>query len=176
MSVSSHLGELTANRSVLRFCEFVFRDVAWGRLPDYARIEFIRIPDLAPMCFAVDVRGGVEGGLPIKYSGTAIDDHFGRNVQGMRLAEVHPDPSRFLRVREMYRRCIVDRTACFRRRASRYNHRIVGSLDGVQDLFLIPCVNRDGDAVEFVVGIGSFMRNPPPGEECERIAYLGLGV
>jgi len=176
LPVIDHLAELHCDARLLRFCEYVFRGVPWGRIPDYRSIDFIAIPDLAPQCFAVDVRGGLENGLLIKYSGTQIDEHFERNVQGLYLENVYRDKARFESVRDMYRRCISERVVCFRRRPSSIDFRIVGKVDGVQDLLLVPCVSDGGNRVEFVVGIGVFIEGTNMDRSGrERLAYLGLG-
>ena len=84
---ATRVAELTEIAVIREFCEFIVSGLGEKTLPDYATIDMIKVPRLAPNMFVHDYRDGIEQGLLVKFSGTAIDEHYGRVLQGRYVEE-----------------------------------------------------------------------------------------
>ena len=148
---------LTDNAGTWQFVDFVLASASDGALPDYRQLDMMQVPSIVPNLFVIDLRGGYEKGLLIKFSGTLIDEHFGGNIQGRFLEDVYRGDRDVTTIRDLYRRCADDSEVYFRQRTSSYEFHIRGIERGAQDLLIIPISDSRIDA------------------ECRRVAYL-LGI
>lgn len=158
--ISEGIRSLTDNSGTWAFVDFVLAAAPDGGLPDYTRIDPMRVPDLVRNMFVIDLRNGYADGLLIKFSGTMIDEHFGTNVQGRRLEDVYRGDRDVTTMRDLYRRCADRSELYFRQRESSYEFNVRGIERGAQDLLIIPAsdsrIDESGKKVLYLIGIASF--------------------
>ena len=87
--VRDRVAALTDSSKVLQFCDFIITGLGDGALPTYESIDLMQVPHLAPHIFVHDYRGGIDQGMLVKFSGTAIDEHYGKVLQGRYVEEVY---------------------------------------------------------------------------------------
>ena len=130
---------------------------------------------IAALCSAIDVRRNAGGRLLIKYSGTLIDEHCGRNIQGALLEQSDSDASRYCRIWEIYRHCIGDRTVCFRRTVLNYHHRIGARLKAAGAVAGAVSQQRRG-VRRLRGGYWHLQGRSVAGKKDNKLPYLGLAI
>jgi len=147
----SQIRSLTSDENILAFADFVISARGKRRFAAHDSLDLMTIPRLVPQIFIADFRNGMDNGILIKFSGSHIDEYFGRNIQGKYLDDVYNGRDGLDFVREVYRRCHVNGQICFRRKSTSFNHRIFGERDVLQTFLLIPC-STDDQVVDYGIG------------------------
>ena len=80
--VREQVAEATDAPVILGFCDFILDGLGDLPLPDYAAIDLMRVPRLTPHVFVHDYRAGWDRGMLVKFSGTVLDEHYGKVLQG----------------------------------------------------------------------------------------------
>lgn len=149
--ILSQIRSLTTIENMLAFAEFVISGRGEKRFADFNSLDLMAVPRLVPQIFVADFRNGMDDGILIKFSGSYIDEYFGRNIQGKYLDDIYNGRDGLDFVREIYRRCYVNGQLCFRRKSTSYTHRIFGERDVLQTFILFPC-STDDQVVDYGIG------------------------
>ncbi len=81
--------DLTADESILRFATFVIAETGNRHFPDYRKMDLMKIPNLVSNIWVYDYGNDPDEGLIYHFSGTQIDEYFGRNVTGLAFQQVY---------------------------------------------------------------------------------------
>jgi hypothetical protein len=155
MTFCDKIRDLTDNKLILNFCDFVLEDVKAGSFPDYNKINLMTVPKLVPNIYVIDFRKGVENGLLMKFSGTKIDKHFGQNIQGKYLEETYTGDDKKEILFELYRICFFDKKPIFANRVVHYDEGKTNARYRLSTLLFLPC-SSDGEEINFGVGMVSY--------------------
>jgi hypothetical protein len=151
----ARLAGLTADPVILEFCEFILGGMGGRVLPDYNEIDLMQAPRLAPHVFVHDYRDGTEPGMLVKFSGTAIDEHYGKVLQGRYLEEFYTGDDGPDRYFPLHRRAISERRPFFAARPVRYDEGTPRERRKQSTTLYFPC-SSDGQVVNFGIGVVTF--------------------
>lgn len=178
--ILDQLRELTRSRQIKEYLEYCLSIRGDAGVPVYEDFNPLDLPSIVPQLFILDIRRGWDTGLHIKFSGTTIDDHFGRNVQAMTLEEVYRgDPERE-RLIGKYHRCANAREVFFRQRDASFEWERGDYARGAQDMLIVPMTSRDEPdlgvgtepSISYLCGFAAFESSPDVVGVTE--AYLAL--
>jgi hypothetical protein len=144
---------LTETPAIRAFWDFAESLRGGRRYAAFQLDALMRIPRLVPNVFVVDFQRGVDDGLWIRFSGTAVDLEYNRNMAGRRLEDAYPgdDAERLM---AGYRRVYTD-GLCW------YSRRMVQVRDGAwqspraAESLMVPC-SKNGRDIDCGLGIAVF--------------------
>lgn len=156
-NLRDRVASLTTIPAMLDFCDFIVEGLGARDLPDYETIDLIKVPRLAPHIFVHDYRGGLEKGMLVKFSGTAIDEHYGKVLQGRYIEDIYTGndgPDRYF---PLHHRAIAERRPFFARRTTVYDAGAQVERYKLSSTLYFPC-SSDGETVNY--GIGAAFYEP----------------
>ncbi|MEQ9557453.1 MAG: hypothetical protein RIG67_16920 [Rhodospirillales bacterium] len=168
-AVRDRVAALTDLSMVREFCDFIIAGLGDRPLPVYETIDLMRVPHLAPHVFVHDYRGGVERGMLVKFSGTAIDEHYGKVLQGRYVEDVYTGvdgPGHYF---PLHYRAIADCRPFFARRSIVFDRGRSTERYKQSTTLYFPC-SPDGKTANYGIGVVVF---GPAQEESESV-YLIL--
>ncbi|HBC09142.1 MAG TPA: hypothetical protein DC046_16395 [Rhodospirillaceae bacterium] len=154
-AVRDRVAALTDLSMMREFCDFIIAGLDGRALPVYETIDLMKVPHLAPHIFVHDYRGGVERGMLVKFSGTAIDEHYGKVLQGRYVEEVYTGSDGPTHYFPLHYRAIAECRPFFARRS------IVFDQGGPMERYkqsttlYIPC-SQDGRTANYGIGVVLF--------------------
>jgi len=154
-AVRDRVAALTDLSMVREFCDFIIAGLDGRALPAYETIDLMKVPHLAPHVFVHDYRGGIEQGMLVKFSGTAIDEHYGKVLQGRYVEDVYTGSDGAAHYFPLHYRAIAECRPFFARRS------VVFDQDGPRERFkqsttlYFPC-SPDGKGVNYGIGVVIF--------------------
>jgi hypothetical protein len=154
-AVRDRVAALTDLSMVLQFCDFVIAGVGGRPLPVYETIDLMKAPHLVPHIFVHDYRGGTERGMLVKFSGTAIDEHYGKVLQGRYVEDVYTGndgPGLYF---PLHRQAIADRRPFFARRSVVFDQGRPNERYKESTTLYFPC-SSDGASVNYGIGVVVF--------------------
>ena len=146
---------------ILEFCEFIAANAGDCALPDYGNIDLMQVPRLAPHIFVHDYREGTKQGLRVKFSGTAIDEHYGQVLQGRFVEDVYTGADADDRYFPLHRRAIAMRRPFLALRQVSFDLGTPRERMKRSTTLYFPCASK-GASIEF--GIGAVVFEAPEGE------------
>lgn len=155
MHIGEKLRELTSHQRILDFCAFAFADVSDGELPDYEALDLMQVPRLVPNVFVHDYRNGTDKGLFIKFSGTRIDEHYGRVVQGHYFQDTYVGDDKHDRYIPLHYEAIAKKKPFFAQRSVRYESDEFETKFRLSTALYVPC-SSDQVTVNYAIGIVFF--------------------
>lgn len=150
-AICNRVAELTEIAVIREFCEFIVSGLGDKTLPDYATIDLMQVPRLAPNMFVHDYRDGIEQGLLVKFSGTAIDEHYGRVLQGRYVEENYTGSDGPDHYFPLHRRAIAERRPFFAKRSILFDQGSEKERFKQSTTLYFPC-SSDGQTVNFGIG------------------------
>lgn len=152
MHLNDKIRNLTENKLIIDFCDFVLSASEAGSLPDFKNVNLMTVPDLVPNIYVIDFREGVEKGLLMKFSGTKIDKQFGQNIQGKYLEDTYTGNDKREILFDLYRKCFVEKNPVFANRVVFYDEGKDNARYRLSTLLFIPC-SPNGVDVNFGIGM-----------------------
>lgn len=159
--ICDRVATLTDAPIIREFCDFIAAGLDGRDLPDYDTIDLMRVPRLAPHIFVHDYRAGVEKGMLVKFSGTALDEHYGRVLQGRYIEESDTGSDGPEHYFPLHRRAIAARRPFLAKRAILFDAGIPMERCKRSTVLYFPC-SSDGVTVNY--GIGVVCIEPAGGE------------
>ncbi|MAN79815.1 MAG: hypothetical protein CMM77_16385 [Rhodospirillaceae bacterium] len=153
--VRDRVAALTDSSKVLQFCDFIITGLGDGALPTYESIDLMQVPHLAPHIFVHDYRGGIDQGMLVKFSGTAIDEHYGKVLQGRYVEEVYTGSDGPGLYFPLHYRAIADRRPFFARRSVLFDQGRPMERYKQSTTLYFPC-SSDGMSTDYGVGMVIF--------------------
>ncbi|PIW28738.1 MAG: hypothetical protein COW30_06705 [Rhodospirillales bacterium CG15_BIG_FIL_POST_REV_8_21_14_020_66_15] len=153
--VCDRVAELTDQPDIREFCNFIIVGLDGRALPDYETIDLMKVPRLAPHVFVHDYRAGTEKGMFVKFSGTAIDEHYGKVLQGQYIEEFYTGSDGADRYFPLHRRAIAERRPFFAKRAVLFDRGGPRERIKQSTALYFPC-SSDGLAVNYGIGVAVF--------------------
>jgi len=149
--ICDRVAELTDSQLIREFCEFIVAGLEGRALPDYDNIDLMQVPRLAPHVFVHDYRGGTEQGMLVKFSGTALDEHYGRVLQGRYIEENYTGSDGPDLYFPLHRRAIAERRPFLARRAILFDAGKPAERFKRSTVLYFPC-SSDGETVNYGIG------------------------
>ena len=146
-AVRDRVAALTDLSMVREFCDFIIAGLDGRAMPAYETIDL--------HVFVHDYRGGIEQGMLVKFSGTAIDEHYGKVLQGRYVEDVYTGSDGAAHYFPLHYRAIAECRPFFARRS------VVFDQDGPRERFkqsttlYFPC-SPDGKGVNYGIGVVIF--------------------
>lgn len=153
--VRDRVAALTDVSMVREFCDFIIAGLDGRALPVYETIDLMQVPHLAPHIFVHDYRGGVERGMPVKFSGTAIDEHYGKVLQGRYVEEVYTGSDGATHYFPLHYRAIAACRPFFARRAVVFDQGRPTERYKQSTTLFFPC-SPDGKTANYGIGVVIF--------------------
>ena len=164
MTLHKRIRELTQDKLILEFCDFVLDGVDEGKLPDFNSLDLMSVPSLVPNIIVFDYRKGVDDGLLVKFSGTNIDNRFGQNIQGKIFEDVYTGHDIKDVVIELHHSSYYRKEAFYTRRIVNYDSDTQNSNSQLSTVVLFPC-SSNGVDIDYGIGFGKYEythENPAP--------------
>ncbi|MCW8914987.1 MAG: hypothetical protein OQK24_03935 [Magnetovibrio sp.] len=89
MNLNERISALTDRDTILEFCNFITSQTQMNGMLDYKKMDLMQIYQLLHQVVVIDYRDGIDNGILINYSGTAIDENFGHVLQGNYLEDAY---------------------------------------------------------------------------------------
>lgn len=153
--VRDRVAALTDSSMVLQFCDFIIAGLGDGPLPAYETIDLMKVPHLAPHIFVHDYRGGTDRGMLVKFSGTAIDEHYGKVLQGHYVEDVYTGSDGPGLYFPLHYRAIAERRPFFARRSVLFDQGQPMERYKQSTTLYFPC-STDGMSTNYGVGVVVF--------------------
>lgn len=153
--IRDRLAALTVIPAMLEFCDFIVAGLGGRMLPDYETIDLMAVPRLAPHIFVHDYRAGIDKGMLVKFSGTAIDEHYGKVLQGRYIEEFYTGDDGADRYFPLHRRAIAERRPFFARRTIVYDVGTPKERYKLSSALYFPC-SSDGRTVNYAIGMSFY--------------------
>lgn len=153
--VRDHVAGLTDSSMMLQFCDFIIAGMGDGPLPTYDSIDLMKVPHLAPHIFVHDYRGGIEQGMLVKFSGTAIDEHYGKVLQGRYVEDVYTGSDGPGLYFPLHYRAIAEQRPFFARRSVLFDQGRPMERYKQSTTLYFPC-SSDGMSTNYGVGMVIF--------------------
>lgn len=147
--------QLTDDPYIHEFCDFVLSCLGDRSLPDRQAIDLMKIPKLVPNIFIHDYRDGLDKGMMVNFSGTAIDAHYGKVLQGSYIEEFYTGndgPDLYF---PLHRQAIDNRRPFFARRAVYFDQGKMSEKFRLSTTLFFPC-SSNGKDVNYGIGIVCF--------------------
>jgi len=152
-SYASQIADLGGTAKHVAFAEFITANLNGAAMPDYKSLDLMQIANLVRHIWVIDGRGGFENGLKILFSGTDVDQNFGRVLMGSYLREDYAEHYAH-EVHAAYCGLFTDKRPLFTARSDYYpgvdpevERRII--------VALFPC-SSDGENVDYAIGLTTF--------------------
>lgn len=168
-AVRDRVAALTDVSMVREFCDFIIAGLAGRALPVYEIIDLMKVPHLAPHIFVHDYRGGIERGMLVKFSGTAIDEHYGKVLQGRYVEEVYTGDDGATHYFPLHYQAIADCRPFFARRSIAFDQGRPTERYKQSTTLYFPC-SPDGKTANYGIGVVVF----GPAQEESGSVYLIL--
>ena len=144
------IAALTENPRLLEFSEFMISEAADLAYPDYRTMDLMKIARLVSQIFVLDYRAGFDGGVLIHFSGTGIDDLFGRNITGLRSDQFYSGADRNLFLTKLYFDASQTGLPAYTRRSVHFKDATIDKNRIIENI-MFPC-SSDGTSINFGVG------------------------
>jgi len=153
--------DLTGNPKLLEFCEFIISETGENRFPDYKKIDLMKIAPLVQHVWVLDFRNGVDNGVPVIFSGTHIDNHFGMNITGKCMEKIYVEDDFDVAVRGNYYQVHLQKRGCYTKRLAHYYDEKIDRYETVEAM-VFPC-SANNDEINYGLGFGQYtFGNSPP--------------
>lgn len=146
--------ELTEDAGILEFSEFVVSEAGEGTFPDYRKMDLMKIARLVSSIWVLDFKNGLDDGLPFHFSGTQIDETFGRNITGQDFEKIYPGEFYDQLINQTYHQIYLQKRPCYTRRAERYLDDLIDKRPAIETI-LFPC-SSDGENINFGLGMTNY--------------------
>lgn len=153
--VRDRVAALTDVSMVREFCDFIIAGLDGRALPVYETIDLMQVPHLAPHIFVHDYRGGTERGMLVKFSGTAIDEHYGKVLQGRYVEDVYTGSDGAAHYFPLHRQAIAACRPFFARRSVVFDQGRPTERDKQSTTLYFPC-SPDGKTANYGIGVVVF--------------------
>ena len=143
--------------NLIEFTKFLIGEKGDKKFPDFRKLDLMKVANLVSHTWVFDFRNGIDDGFLFQFSGTKIDNQFGRNVTGHTLEDCYPGKLTDEIFNQCYRQVYLQKRIGFTRRFDpfvkegdyNYRNRIIETL-------LFPC-SEDDQTINFGIGIANFI-------------------
>lgn len=149
--VREQVAEATDAPVILGFCDFILGGVGDRPLPDYASINLMLVPRLTPHLFVHDYRAGWGQGMLVKFSGTELDEHYGKVLQGHVVEDYYTgdDADRLF---PLHYQALEARRPFLAKRSILFDAGLPTERLKRSTVLFFPCSSDDGATVDFGIG------------------------
>jgi len=134
------------------FGQFVLSHCNERYLPDYKKMDLMKIPQCIPYIWAYDLTGeDIDQRFLIKFSGTKIDELHGQNIMGKYDIDFYKDKNLFSEVHQKYLTSVLTGKTSYSERSSNYPRSEEEKLFRYIETLFFPCSN-DGENPNFGIG------------------------
>ena len=154
--------ERTRDQDFWDFSEFVISQAEGGNFPDYKAMDLMKIARLVHNIWVFDFRNGLEDGLVFHFSGTKIDELFGRNITGLDFEKIYPGEHRDELINQTYHQVYLQKRPCYTKRFERYHDDLIDKYTTIETL-MFPC-SADGENIDFGLGMTKYTQSEYEGE------------
>ena len=150
--------ELTSHPRILEFASFVLLEGGRGVLPDYKKLDLIKIPKCIPCIWVIDYRASNHDDLVVKFTGSKLDEFWKTNVQKLGSIKklYHGDDYEDV-VPKMYHSALADKKVAYSLRYVHFHDDSGGKRVCIESI-MFPC-SSNGKDVDY--GIGYVDYNSP---------------
>jgi len=149
MITQQQIDDLAINKDIRKFGAFVLSYCEEGKLPDYNKMDLMKIARIVPNVYVLDYRDLGANGLQFKFSGTKVDELWGMNAQGKAFDNIYKGENYIPLIEEGFKKIKDEKFIFYSNRYelfdvenNEYKH--------VENL-AFPC-SSDGEEVNFVIG------------------------
>jgi len=144
---------LSENPKLVEFSSFILSQSQTGGLPDYLKIDLMKIPHLVPHIFALDVLNSSEK-LIVKYCGTRIDEFYGTNMTGKNVVDRYKGEESFEEVEAIFWRSIQSHKPSYTVRSVHLENEYVDKFK-IAETVMFPC-SSDTATVNYTIGFADY--------------------
>ncbi len=161
------LKELTSNPKILEFAELILEMTNGKDFPNYKEIDLMKIPALVSNVWVLDFSKIDKAGCLFHFSGTEVDENYGRNITGQSLEEIYSGDD----YKELVEGCFQN---VHFKKMTAYTKRWVHFHDGFVDKFrltesiLVPC-SSDGETIDYGIGLAFYSISDEPSENVYKL-------
>lgn len=148
------IAALTGNRKLLEFSKFIILETGGRSYPNYRDIDLMKIAPLVSQVFVIDFRAGTAGEFVIHFSGSGIDDLFGRNIVGLEFKEFYTGSDAADFVANLYQRAYETGVPAFTRRWVHFKDARIDKNRTIENI-MFPC-SSDGSTIDFGLGYAHY--------------------
>ena len=154
--------EWTQDPDFWEFPEFVIAEAKGRNFPDYKAMDLMKIARNVTNIWVFDFGNGLDDGLVFHFSGTKIDNHFGRNITGLDFEKIYPGEHYDELINQSYHQVYLQKRPCYTRRIERYADDLIDKKTTIETV-LFPCSSDDIN-INFGLGMTKFTQSKLKGE------------
>ncbi|HJO74482.1 MAG TPA: hypothetical protein QGH84_04650 [Rhodospirillales bacterium] len=152
----------TQDQDFWAFAEFVIAEAEGKNYPDYKAMDLMQIHLTVPYIWVFDFRNGLDDGLPIYFSGTAVDTYIGRTLTGLDYEKIYPGDYYEELINNTYHQIYLQKRPCYTRRIERFVDDIIDKYVTIESL-MFPC-SSDDKTINYGLGMLKYMQPSHQGE------------
>jgi len=146
--------ELTTNSKLIEFTQYVLSETGDKDFPDYKKMDLMKIAGLVSHIWVFDFRNGVENGVPYHFSGTYVDQHFGKNLTGMKLEAAYSGEDYEEAVKNLYHNVYLQKKTAYSRRNVHFSDEYIDKVK-IAETIMFACSNNNND-IDFGIGFAEY--------------------
>ncbi len=150
----------TNNPKLVDFSNFLVEQTGDKSFANYKQLNLMLIPRIVPHIWVLDFRGGLSGGVPLHYSGTYIDSHFGRNITGLTVGEHYQGHDYETVVENLYFKVFSDKKIAYAKRRVHFIDDFVDRVNMTESI-LFPCSHNNQD-IDYAIGVSEYFFDVAP--------------
>ncbi|NQU61297.1 MAG: hypothetical protein HQ512_09220 [Rhodospirillales bacterium] len=145
---------VTSSPKFIAFADFVIEGAGDRDFPCYQEMDLMKIPSLVPNIWVFDLRGGLDNGAKYHFSGTKVDEHFGRTLTGLMLEDIYSGDDYEQVVTGCYHKAFRQKKVAYTYRTARYADSLIDRFNLVETL-MFPCSSNNSD-IDFAIGLVTY--------------------
>jgi len=150
--------ELTKNSKLIEFAEFVIAKTDDKDFPDYKKMDLMKIAGLVKHIWVLDFRNGVENGVLFQFTGTHLDEHYGRNLLGVKLEDAYTGEDYETVIEKHYYKVYTEKNTAYTKRVVHFSDEYIDKIKIVETV-LFPCSNNNRD-IDYGIGFVEYSYIP----------------
>ncbi len=160
MIIPEQIDNVVSWDGLREFTSFVLSYCEDGNLPDYKKMDLMKIPHLVPYIWVYDLRDDEKKkGLLINFCGQKHDERYGHNAMGKYDADYLRDNPLFDSIMAFYAKSIDQKQIAFTKQSMSHALSTGKIIWRDMELIFFPC-SSDGKTVNWGIGCHNFELKP----------------
>jgi len=145
---------ITDSPKFIEFAEFIISETGARDFPNYRQMDLMKIPSLVPSIWVLETPNDSETGYRYRFSGTSVDEHFGRTLTGLLFEDIYPGEDYDQVVTGCYHQAVQQKKVAYTHRTVRYNDNLIDKTNLIETM-LFPCSGNNAD-IDFAIGLATY--------------------